>query len=1291
MAKIKPRLGSRKKAKRWAKGQSSSSNPEIKKHRNQARTWFFQQNPDSSGLTTEVLRKHDVLQGTAPTSEKIDIDDESSAAGASTFKTFNTFASDYSKCSNMSFNRFLTQYQPNSVIHKEMLAILAAVTDVIKQNDGIESDTEYYAALMTTLEAAETDESITAILSLLGMILKSVPKNVLKLQFSQASEILLQVLIKYATNENFLVQRHCIGCLQILLRAQEVAVWSDSSTLQVLDALLTFTIHTKPKVRKAAQHGICAILKGSDIMKVENPPPYHPAASQVAKHCISQLESAGKPGHLTNTLHILTMLKEICHQLPKTYVKNICESLLSIMTLNNVLVTSCCFQTFHGLFISKPSESVLPPQLNAQIINALYDYQPASTDTQPTLAWLTVMQEAYANLALHSLDLCAANLPRFIEKAAELWLSDKTDVITGASHAIKHVIQECVSYLCVNEQIASRHKATLKKIIHLIQEGLKYQYSGAWHHVLHLLAILFQVIGLNCKEDLAKILITLADLRDTHKFTYNSEIEYAVGAAVKSMGPEIVLNTIPLQNLNRSWLLPILKDCISNAPLSYFIKSLLPLAVHCQIKAKTLQENKDGIGAHSYELMRSQIWSLLPNFCNNPSDIKISFESDFAKTLGTLIGSDKSLRFSAMASLRRLITASVEKNNQEDIETLAKFAKNYLPILFNLYSTKPHGSDEEGQRIAAFETIKVYLSITNKEYLDIFFDTAMKKIQEEKIEEFEKESVFDLFRLFAQFTDIDRVKIFYEFCIPLLMQTSKQKEQKKAYRFLEEVCSSDNEVCKQFVLDNRRAIQSLMKKSQKFVHKICKGARIRVIICLVKSHPQLEKTKFLQAIVPEAVVCLKEVNEKCRSSSYQLLNTIAEKFLDNEEHFMEYIQLLTSGLGDTPILCSATLLALSSVLYNYTGSLGIETVKKILDHACNLLTGPTREITISCLAFVKVYLTVMPTPIIGPTLSKIVESLSKMTDDCKRHCRLKVRDILIKMARKFGIEPILNMVPETDETMRKRLKNIRKIENRKQKTKDDKKSQNDGEEEFSLKRMPKSMEEILADSDEEFDDVDMKDGGKNSKLSKTKTWIQESEDNIVDFADPTASKNIVATKPGVSLSKPVKGNSKDSGFKTAGDGRLIINDDTDNESDEEETKKKKKTPFLGMKEDDDYEDDEDDVKSAKSVKKRKRDNSSVHSETFSSSSKYKAGGSGIHRPIKVSKSEREPGAEYRASKAKGDVTIKGKQKSYAYLPLTRSSLNKRKKMKNAGKFKGIISGAKKGALAGKKNQKKRKI
>lgn len=79
-------------------------------------------------------------------------------------------------------------------------------------------------------------------------------------------------------------------------------------------------------------------------------------------------------------------------------MQTICEGLLSIMGLNNVLITSCCLQTLHGLFVSRPSEVALPSQRNAQIITALYDYQPPANDAQPTLAWLTVMQEAHCNL-----------------------------------------------------------------------------------------------------------------------------------------------------------------------------------------------------------------------------------------------------------------------------------------------------------------------------------------------------------------------------------------------------------------------------------------------------------------------------------------------------------------------------------------------------------------------------------------------------------------------------------------------------------------------------------------------------------------------------------------------------------------------------------------------------------------------------------------------------------------------------------------------------------------------------
>lgn len=144
---------------------------------------------------------------------------------------------------------------------------------------------------MSTLEAIESNMSIAATLSLLGMGLKTVPKNVLNVQFGAASKIFLDILVKYASSEEYLILRHvncffinlflylvlniitryiidifnflqCIHCLSVLLRAQEAAAWSNSSTMQVLDVILSFIIHHKPKLRKSAQHGIIAILNG---------------------------------------------------------------------------------------------------------------------------------------------------------------------------------------------------------------------------------------------------------------------------------------------------------------------------------------------------------------------------------------------------------------------------------------------------------------------------------------------------------------------------------------------------------------------------------------------------------------------------------------------------------------------------------------------------------------------------------------------------------------------------------------------------------------------------------------------------------------------------------------------------------------------------------------------------------------------------------------------------------------------------------------------------------------------
>lgn len=51
MGKLRPRAPTRKGAKRWPKGQSSNSNPETKKYRNQARSGFGQPTLGKKHLT----------------------------------------------------------------------------------------------------------------------------------------------------------------------------------------------------------------------------------------------------------------------------------------------------------------------------------------------------------------------------------------------------------------------------------------------------------------------------------------------------------------------------------------------------------------------------------------------------------------------------------------------------------------------------------------------------------------------------------------------------------------------------------------------------------------------------------------------------------------------------------------------------------------------------------------------------------------------------------------------------------------------------------------------------------------------------------------------------------------------------------------------------------------------------------------------------------------------------------------------------------------------------------------
>lgn len=104
----------------------------------------------TTNLTYEAVQKHEAIQNfdtKTPKDESVKMDDDTIST-ASSYQTLQTFASDWTDCSNMSYSRFLKVFRSDSALHKEMLAILAAITEVIKENNGSETPAEYFCSLV---------------------------------------------------------------------------------------------------------------------------------------------------------------------------------------------------------------------------------------------------------------------------------------------------------------------------------------------------------------------------------------------------------------------------------------------------------------------------------------------------------------------------------------------------------------------------------------------------------------------------------------------------------------------------------------------------------------------------------------------------------------------------------------------------------------------------------------------------------------------------------------------------------------------------------------------------------------------------------------------------------------------------------------------------------------------------------------------------------------------------------------------------------------------------------------
>ncbi|XP_061066600.1 RRP12-like protein [Eubalaena glacialis] len=1277
------------KLKRWKKGHSSDSNPAISRHRQAARSRFFSRPSGKSDLTVDAVKLHNELQSGSLRLGKSEAPEtameEEEVAPALTEKSSGTFLSGLSDCTNVTFSKVQRFWESSSAAHKEICAVLAAVTEVIRSQGGKETETEYFAALMTTMEAVESAESLAAVAYLLNLVLKRVPSPVLIKKFSDTSKAFMDIMSTQASSGSTSALRWVLSCLATLLRKQDLEAWSYPVTLQVYHGLLSFTVHTKPKIRKAAQHGVCSVLKGSEFMFGEKAPAHHPAAMSTAKFCIQEIEKSGGSKEATTTLHMLTLLKDLLPCFPDGLVKSCSEILLRVMTLSHVLVTACAMQAFHSLFHAKPSPGTLPAELNAQIITALYDYVPSENDLQPLLAWLKVMEKAHINLVRLHRDLGLGHLPRFFGTATTCLLSPHSQVVTAATQCLQEILKECVAPHMADigsvTSSASGPAQCVAKMFRAVEEGLTYRFHASWSSVLQLLCVFFEACGRQAHPVMRKCLQSLCDLRLSPYSPRTAAVDRAVGAAVASMGPEVVLEAVPLEidgseetlDFPRSWLLPVVRDHVRETRLGFFTAYFLPLATTLKRKAMDLAQAGSTVESKIYDTLQWQIWTLLPGFCTRPTDVATAFKG-LARTLGTAISERPDLRVTVCQALRTLITKGCEA--EADRAEVSRFAKNFLPILFNLYGQPVAAGDTPAPRRAVLETIKTYLTITEPQLVNGFLEKASEKVLDPASSDFTRLSVLDLVVALAPHADEAAISKLYSTIRPYL-ESKAHGVQKKAYRVLEEVCASPQGPGARFVQSHLDDLKKTLLDSLRSTSSPAKRPRLKCLIHIVRKL-SAEHEEFISALVPEVILCTKEVSVGARKNAFALLVEMGHAFLrfgpNPAEALQRYLVLIYPGLVGAVTMVSCSILALTHLLFQFKGLMGTSTMEQLLENVCLLLASRTRDVVRSALGFIKVAVVVMDVAHLAKHVQLVMGAIGKLSDDMRRHFRMKIRNLFTKFIRKFGFELVRKLLPGE---YQKVLVNIRKAEARAKKHRalNQAAVEEEEEEEEPVQGKGDSIEEILADSEDEEDEEEERSRGKEQQRlarHRSRAWLKEGGgDEPLNFLDPKVAQRVLATQPGPGRGK------KDHGFKVSADGRLIIREEEDDNAKLEEEE--------GAKgEDEEMADLMEDV-GVRSKKHQKLKQKEADDEELEMPPQYQAGGSGIHRPVAK---KATPGAEYKAKKAKGDVKKKGRLEPYAYIPLSKTKLNRRKKVKLQGQFKGLVRAAQRGSQVGHKLRRK---
>ena len=355
---------------------------------------------------------------------------------------------------------------------------------------------------------------------------------------------------------------------------------------------------------------------------------------------------------------------------------------------------------------------------------------------------------------------------------------------------------------------------------------------------------------------------------------------------------------------------------------------------------------------------------------------------------------------------------------------MGKFAKNYLPIMFNIYTTEITLENDSIRQIL-LDTIRNFLQITDLDLVNQYLLQAVKNYenysklclenkpdnknnsnqvvfdfnkittddthkQVTSLNLFAKHSFMDLIAILVKHSNEANIPIVFELTMNRLENSQTDKtDQKKFYKILNAILNSGkpgdktNKAINSFIEVKLEMITNLFTKSLGQCNAAAKVPRLKCLIDLMDYVHKPEQKIFLRHLLPEIILCVKELNHKSRETALELLNSMLKLWqkirlnsiepISGADSLYEFFHLVMVGLAGSTNMISCTSLALSSIVFEYREHISGSLIGELIETACLLIKSDQKEITIASLNLLKNLCAIFTQTTLAQYLNQICE------------------------------------------------------------------------------------------------------------------------------------------------------------------------------------------------------------------------------------------------------------------------------------------------------------------------------